>query len=304
MSARNKGLAPRRESELPRFVRDLLAAPPQRGEGLNLWFYRVARVLHAFRAPEEIGQLLGAATAGQPVQRGEIERAVERSKEAAWQPGIRTETARPESSWPVLNRARRESICRAGAGLVDLWEGSPGRIEDHASHAEEFIDALFPGNPWLCVGASGVDFKTRHREDLRGELAALSLIVPSPMTAQTGKTKEGKESEHTLESTGPRRFLVIEQDSGSADEQAAILLHLAEHAPLVLALHSGGKSIHGWFAAAGRSEERLLPFMRYAVSLGADRALWTRSQFARLPDGTRENGKRQTTYFLNRALIP
>ena len=147
---------------------------------------------------------------------------------------------------------------------------------------------------------------SRHgiEKTFAGELAGLSLIVPSPMTAQTGKTKEGKESEHTLQSTGPRRFLVIEQDSGSADEQAAILLHLAEHAPLVLAVHSGGKSIHGWFAAAGQIEDRLLLFMRYAVSLGADRALWTRSQFSRLPDGTRENGKRQITYFLNVGLIP
>ena len=39
--------------------------------------------------------------------------------------------------------------------------------------------------------------------------------------------------------------------------------------------------------------------MRYAVSLGADRATWTRSQFVRMPDGTRDNGKRQTVYFFN-----
>jgi hypothetical protein len=44
-------------------------------------------------------------------------------------------------------------------------------------------------------------------------------------------------------------------------------------------------------------------FMRYAVMLGADRATWTRSQFVRMPDGTRDNGNRQTVYFFNPAVI-
>src|SRR5260370_23893033 len=109
------------------------------------------------------------------------------------------------------------------------------------------------------------------------------------MTARVGRTKNGKESAHTLEATGPRRFLVIEQDTGTIDEQAAVLLHLAERAPLAVAVHSGSKSIHGWFYCVGQSEEKLRGFMRYAVSLGADLATWTRSQFVRMPDCRRDN---------------
>src|SRR4029077_4454561 len=146
-------------------------------------------------------------------------------------------------------------------------------------------------------------FATRYREKWRGRLKEMALIVPSPMSAQTGRTQEGEESEHTLENTGPRRFLVIEQDSGSVDEQSAILLHLAERAPLALAVHSGSKSIHGWFFAAGQPEERLRAFMRYAVSLGADRATWTRSQFVRMPGGTRTDGNPQVVYFFNPKII-
>jgi hypothetical protein len=119
------------------------------------------------------------------------------------------------------------------------------------------------------------------------------------MSEVWGKTKGGKKSQHTLSNTGPRRFLVVEQDSGTADEQASVLLHLAGMAPLVLAVHSGSKSIHGWFYCVGKPEERLRAFMNYAVSLGADRATWTRSQFVRMPDGTRDNGKRQAVYFFN-----
>jgi hypothetical protein len=68
---------------------------------------------------------------------------------------------------------------------------------------------------------------------------------------------------------------------------------------MVCALHSGGKSMHGWFFVQGQSEEAVLKFFKHAVSLGADHATWTRSQFVRLPDGTRQNGNRQTVFFLS-----
>jgi hypothetical protein len=288
---------------LPQFVRDLLASPPQRGGGLNLWFYRVARVLHPYRASNEIMELLRAATAGEPVKHGEIERAVERSKATAWKSGQAPQSAAKSAAWPLVNEEQREAVIAAGAGLVELWEISPRRVDDNEPHTEEIIDALFPGDPLLCAGRSNYDFATRSREEWRGGLTGLQLVVPSPMTARTGRTQEGKESAHALSITGPRRFLVIEQDSGSVDEQAAVLLHLAERAPLAVAVHSGSKSIHGWFYCVGRAEEKPHAFMRYAVSLGADPATWTRSQFVRMPDGMRDNGQRQTVYFFNPKVV-
>jgi hypothetical protein len=285
-------------SDLPQFVRDLLASPPKRGEGLNLWLFKTARVLHPYRSPGEIVQLLAAVTTGEPIKHGEIERAVERSAAVAWQPGRRVALTRAPA-WPHVNAEQREAVIASGLGLVDLWELSPVRFTDTESYAQEIIDRLFPGNPLLCVGKSNSQFATRHREGWRGRLTDMALIVPSPMSARTGHTQDGNESEHALENTGQRRFLVIEQDSGSADEQSAVLLHLAARAPLALAVHSGSKSIHGWFYAAGQPEERLRVFMRYAVSLGADPATWTRSQFVRMPGGTRADGNPQVVYFFN-----
>lgn len=288
---------------LPQFVRDLLGSPPQRGGGLNNWFYRVARVLHPYRDVAEIVELLRAATAGEPVKHGEIERAVARSKPTAWKPGQTPQGSIQSSAWPNVNMEQREAVIASGAGLVDLWEISPVRFEDNESHTESIIDALFPGNPLLCAGRSNSDFATQSRDEWRGKLSALQLIVPSPMTARIGHTQERKESAHTLETTGSRRFLVIEQDAGSPDEQSAVLLHLAERAPLVLAVHSGCKSIHGWFYCFGQMEEKLRQFMQYAVRLGADRATWTRSQFVRMPDGTRDNGQRQTVFLFNPGVL-
>jgi hypothetical protein len=235
-----------------------------------------------------------AATCGRYVSEREISDAIRHSRSSAFQ-----RNRAQHHAWPAANHEQREAVVATGFALVDLWEISPVRFEDNEAHTEELIDLLFPGNPLLCCGRSKSDFATRSREDWRGKLSAMQLIVTSPMTARMGHTQDGKESEHTLENTGARRLLVIEQDSGTIEEQAAVLLHLAQRAPLVLAVHSGGKSIHGWFVAVGQSEDMLRRFMRYAVSLGADRATWTRSQFVRMPDGTRDNGKRQTVYFFN-----
>ena len=143
------------------------------------------------------------------------------------------------------------------------------------------------------------------------------------MTATQDVTAEGKLSAHALSNTGPRRFLIVEFDfdashspeeacllEGLASEGrdvkdlcAALLLHLAEKAPLALAVHSGGKSLHGWFYCADVPEQTVWCTFQYAVLLGADPANWTRSQFARMPDGLRDNGKRQTAYFLNPGVV-
>jgi hypothetical protein len=288
----------RPEMPLPRFVQELLASPPHRGSGLHQWLFRVARVLHPYCSRAEIIAMIGNAVAGEPVQSGEIEDAVDNSAGCAWQPsGSRMRVRLPR--WPSVDANRRAAVLEAGHSLADLWETSPFPLTDNRARAEEFVDALFPSEALLCCGKSSRDFATKPRSEWRGSLSGLQLIVPSPMTEVWGKTKKGRRSQHTLSNTGPRRFLVIEQDSGTADEQAAVLLHLAEMAPLALAVHSGSKSIHGWFYCLGRPEERLRAFMNYAVSLGADRATWSRSQFVRMPDGTREGGARQAVYYFN-----
>ena len=291
--------------QLPAFLQDMLAAPPQAGEGVHGWLFRVARNLHAHLPAGEIVSLLErrVENCGRFVPRSEIVSAVQNSLPCAWQRGKPAQPIHAAPKWPSVNQEQREAIIRNGGGLVDLWEQSPVRIEDNASHTEEIIDALFSSDPLLCCGKSNSDFDNRSREQWRGQLRALQLIVPSPQTARSGLTKERKQSAHALSITGPRRYLVIEFDQGNVDDHAALFLHLAETAPLALVVHSGNKSLHGWFFCAGQPEERLKRFMRYCVSLGADRATWTPSQFVRMPDGTREGGKRQVVYYFNPEVI-
>ncbi len=290
-------------STLPQFLRDLLGSPPRHGEGVHAWIFRVARQLHThYHDKHQMYELLSAATAdcGRPVSRREIEGAIASSAKCAWQPGRQPGSPpTPPPAWPKSDSFRIGAIIRDGGGLADLWEASPFRIEDDDALTEVVIDHLFPDNPLLCCGLSQSVFDTLPRLDWRGKLRNLQFIVPSPMSAMIGVTKDGRPSKHSLDNTGPRRFLICEFDQGSADDHAALLLHLGQFAPLVCVVHSGGKSLHGWFYVFNQAEAKVAKFFRYAVALGADRATWTKSQFVRMPEGTRADGRRQTVYFLN-----
>ena len=288
---------------LPQWARDILSAIPKAGEGFHNWLFRAARALwKCGRSKYDIRAVLenAAANCGRFVPQREINEAIRNSQVSASQP-----CPAQYHAWPEFNEEQRGAvIAEAGCELMDLWESSPIRFSDKRSHTEEIIDALVPGNPLLCCGKTQADFDTKPRSKWRGELPQQQFIVPSGMIKWVGQTQAGKESAHSLEATGPRRFLVIEQDRGSIDEQVAVLWHLACRAPLALAVHSGGKSIHGWFYSHGQDEEKVLrPFMRLAVSLGACRSTWTKSQFVRMPDGRRGDGTRQNVYYFRPEVV-
>jgi hypothetical protein len=123
------------------------------------------------------------------------------------------------------------------------------------------------------------------------------------MTSVFGTAQDGNRSKHTLSNTGPRCYLVCEFDEGTAHDHAALLLHLSERVHLACAVHSGGKSLHVLFNVSGMSEDEVLKFFRYAVSLGADPATWTRSQFVRMPEGTRQTGEKQPMFYLDPRVV-
>ena len=130
----------------------MLASPPRRGDGLNNWFFRTARVLHPFLR-EEITRLLQAATYGEPLQPGEIKRAVERSAAFAWKPGEPSVREEYRPTHPELNQQFREAvIAQEGVTLSELATTSPeAAANDAAPRAESIVDAIFPGNPLLSA---------------------------------------------------------------------------------------------------------------------------------------------------------
>jgi hypothetical protein len=209
------------------------------------------------------------------------------------------------SNSPKLPKAKYEPGLWSKVGIpefsvYDLWEASPVKFDDDDRHTEEVIDYLFPDNPWLCCGLSVREFGTRRRECWRGLLSQLAFIVPSAAISKTGLTQEGYESEHCLEQFPARKYVVIEFDAErNKDAQASILLWLARQWPLKLVVDSAGKSLHGWFDSDGTDENDLRLYFNDLMRLGADKAIYSRSQFVRLPDGTRDNLKRQSILYFN-----
>ena len=275
---------------------------PVGGQGVHRWMLEAA---HAARrsgmTAEQAVTQIAAHMTRYPNSRTEIDDAVQKAfgGQGIWRP-------RPlfpkEPKWPTPNLEQIEAAAASGLGVVDLWEMSPIRWSDGTPHTTELLKKLFGGDPWLCVGSTRDFFTERLSRIPKPE--QFGQIVPSPMLDKYGTTQDGRQSQHTLRGTGARRFLVLEFDGIDRDTQAAVLLHLAERAPLTLAVDSGGKSIHGWFFCQGKTDEQLRPFFRMACGLGADPATWLRSQFVRMPDGRRDNGNRQSVLFFNeRTLI-
>ena len=284
----------------PHAVR-FLATCPEAGKGVHRWLFKAALLLHGYRVPSvEIFAHLTAATrhCGRSLQVDEIKNAIQNSS-----PEELSRRKLDSPPWPAVNQRAVDTITKNGPGLEGLEQRSPFLIENQDSCAELIIDRLFAGGDLLCIGASKKCFRTQLREKWRGDESKREFIVPSPMTAPFGKTQTGKASNRCLENTGRRKYLVIEFDNATIEHQASLQLELARYLPLVVVVHSGGKSLHGWYRCGDRKETHIKKFMTYAVSLGADQATWTRCQLVRLPGGLRDNGNRQRVLFFNPSTV-
>ena len=299
--------------------------PPCPSNGIHLWILGATRRLENL-SDQEIFSRVYALTRNvrRPVHDSEIWDAIAKVRDT---PTNELASARPtrESEWPLVDLKRIDHIVSSGIQLSDLWDLNPYQLtETPGSKVDEIIDIIFPSNVLLCCGFDQSHFATRCRETWRGQLHRYALIVPSPMIDVVGITQKGHLSEHSRQAVGLRCYLVVEfdiqefNDKGNEtiwaplirkwrecgvtihDASAALLWHLSSYERLTMVVHSGGKSLHGWFHALGRPEKMLFDFMRLAVRYGADRAHWTNpSQFARMPEGTRDSNTPQPVYYLD-----
>jgi hypothetical protein len=238
-------------------------------------------------------------------------------------------------SRPQVDLDEIYQIAAKGTRLVQYRESSPCRFYGERKTDEVlYAWGRYAGqaDPLICFGAQD-RFWTRAHSAVRGILHVHAQIVPSPMKALRGMTAAGYPSEHSKDGTGERIILVAEFDFSKLtpkgkptiwvpllerceaggitvlDLNAALLAHLAVSRPLWMTVFSGGKSLQGWFACRGVDEEELHQwFITQARRLGACSSTWCKSQFVRMPDGTRapnREGKsvRQTIEYYNPAVL-
>jgi hypothetical protein len=287
-------------------------APPE--HGVHAWVLRTARIaqinnLDAKGAYDAIREMEPQLRAGRKFQPNEIENAINLVFSSEPVPRAASGTiAEASHNWPQIDHGLRAEVIKHGN------KDRISRLAGHAyrSHAAPsvILRHLFPEDPLICVSPEfDRGYCTERLSELKAEfLDACQFVVPNAMSAHGGRTQSGKKSVRSLSNTGPRRYQVIEIDDDSLgfEEQAAILLYLARQLPLVMIVLSGNRSAHGWFHVAGADDSIGSPlhdFMRLAVSLGADRAMWTPCQFARMPNGIRRpSGNQQMTLFFDPTL--
>lgn len=225
-----------------------------------------------------------------PLQDREFENAIANADDTSTPTGPR---------WPKANVEQIEAITKGCSGALDqLREMSPTKNPGTLSTGV-IVDRLFKPDDLLCFGTSGHLAFTAKRSWFAGTEDTYSLVVPNPMSAEMGTTLCGRKSPRTLSNVGPRANAVIEFDSGSLDEQAAILLHLKSVGPeLRIVVFSGSKSLHGWFDVRHVDPADTDKFLRYAAYLGADTATFNPVQFVRTPNAWRDGGRQQTVEFL------
>ncbi len=296
-----------RNQSLPPHIKALLGPVPRAGSGVHRWLFFTSLKLHGRFPPERIFEILRVAVTncGRSVPDSEIRNAVKNSARGEVRMSLPAQRGGGGKAWPDVDHAavRRvvSSIYRPLDRLANAanWIGLP---PTHAEFVPALVGILFPGDPLICAGASVESMSSKLISEWGTELSSSQLIVPSPMTARTGVNKEGRISTRCLANTGSRRFVVVEFDDLSIEDQAAVHIHLAAQYPLALVVHSAGRSLHAWFFVAGRPTDELRGFMNYAVSLGADSHTWTPCQAVRTPGGLRRDGRQvrvQQVFYFN-----
>ena len=255
---------------------NLLLQQPPKGRGHH-WLYRVALHIRHYHTEEACFRFLRACAnewKDRHVPDAEIRKAVRKAYSA-----LSDDLSDKNLSWPDSSRT---AIANIIASTLSLFPLQPIDIT-----AQSLLLTLFDSAELICAGYSQHNGITDTLQNLLPNLDRYQYIVSSPMSGHTACNQEGRETFRSLANTGLRRFLVIENDTFTKEEQARLLSHLATLLPLVLVVDSGGKSLHGWFAVAGLPDSVTRLFMEYAVYLGADPHSWVRCQWVRMPGGLR-----------------
>lgn len=266
--------------------------------GINVWMLASARKCRNKGLSTDQAEMLIYTYNGQarrPFKASEVRRAVAKAYETELAP---TTAPKPKKEqWQPRKTATSQARPQMRKVDVDfLMEASPMRIDDGLD-AECVLNHLFPDHDGLlCFGKSAFDFRTTKRKNVV-DLSKIQFIVPCYMTKRKGLTQDGKESEHCLDNCGEREYCVCDFDEPASHEHPSIIWYLAKFYKLVMALSSGGKSLHAWFKVAPDEEA---DFWKLAIRMGADAALMrNRSSFVRMPFGTRDNGKTQQVVYFN-----
>ena len=266
------------------YCASLLQNPPDVGAGRHTWLFKVAASMYRSNCkPEKIREFL----VKECVARGWQDRLADIDKIfTTLDAGLLPTDTSKLPPWPYKHHEERRKRF-AHAAMFDAL--NPLDVT-----TEEVIRTLYQPDDLICVGWKVWQYSTMPAKEFFLTAKSAEYIVANVMTAETSSSGS-KRSKAIASLPERRKYAVVEFDTGDTrEEQAAVLssLHSPQH-PLVLAVWSAGKSIHGWFNVGGLSPYLKLRFFRFAAWLGADETLYDMAKLVRMPGGRRKNGKHQ-----------
>ena len=258
--------SPQNLDEKNRELNRLLATCPKNsGDGIHKWLYRMAWSLWRYPfmlSGEFIIECLVEATQGcdRDVTLREIEDAVENS--APDQPKRPGRGLGPNAKCD--EGALQKVWAQSKMSLAGIISASPEECGNWT--AEDTLSLLYEDDPQVCYS---------YKKERPGGLVTSSpvwlfrpppLMIPNPVLGEAAPTRAGRMSARALANVGARRYLVLDFDKGTKDEQAKIIWHLKEKwltkCGLVMVLDSGKRSLHCWWDCTALAREgcgRTLP---------------------------------------------
>lgn len=235
----------------------------------------------------------------------DVRQAVDRAVERVYSSKLKKDKGK--KPWPAVDEDELRAIAEEKPySLEDLRNDSPYPASELSKIPPcGLLQLLFPKDSLICLGESVESSSTKTLEEFCASEKNLRFTVPRTMRNEFGISQDGQVSPRCNDNAGPERYVVIEFDDMEGDVQISMIKHLSQFLPLVLVLHSGGKSFHAWFNGCTASEDRVLAFRRHAASLGADKAVFTKCQMVRMPNQNREkNGNLQELHYLDLSKLP
>jgi len=153
----------------------------------------------------------------------------------------------------------------------------------------DVLPLLFHGGELVCTGADSERATVRPVEAVLSDADTLQFICVNPMRGSLAMNQAGRPSPRCQNNVMVRRYLVAEFDDATLakGQQAQLATALADMAPLVMAVDSGGKSVHAWYAVKAMTRQDQARFFALACLLGADQTRWDICGWLRMPGGLR-----------------
>jgi len=184
--------------------------------------------------------------------------------------------------WPEKNA---EVIARLLATVESVFDGETST----GLRPADVLPLLFRPGELVCTGVDSERAVVRPVEAAVADADGLQFICVNPMRGSSAMNHAGRPAARCQNNVLLRRFLVAEFDDASLGKrgQAQLVTALSETAPLVMAVDSGGKSVHAWFYVEGMARRDQARFFALACLFGADATRWDICGWLRMPGGTR-----------------